>query len=238
MLRWLLLIPLALMLSLSVFSFMALLLAPEQQFGPEQVAGVNFNVIQLESQLNTQRRVRPAPLLPKQPQSIPVSKQSPVSKHIAAPQKELLHSLLKPSPVLAMELSPSGLAISAPLQESFNTLADSGATSKPSAESLVEQAPAVDVAHSQQVMPLHRVEPQYPAKALRRKKEGYVVVNFSINTDGSPVDIEVVEAQPGQLFVREALRAIKRWKYLPMMVNGVATRRGGQVVKLEFKLRP
>lgn len=41
-----------------------------------------------------------------------------------------------------------------------------------------------DFAVNQQVMPLHRVEPNYPAKALQRGVEGYVILRFTIDELG------------------------------------------------------
>jgi protein TonB len=96
---------------------------------------------------------------------------------------------------------------------------------------------AIKLAQNSQVMPLHRIEPSYPARALKRKIEGYVVMKFSIDEQGKPMDISVVEGNPSGVFDREATRALVRWKYQPMMVNGTPTVREGQTVKLEFKLQ-
>ncbi|RTZ16773.1 energy transducer TonB [Vibrio aquaticus] len=93
-----------------------------------------------------------------------------------------------------------------------------------------------DFGGSQQAMPLYRVEPRYPAKALKRGAEGYVVMKFTIGPTGKPTDIEVLEAKPKRMFEREAVRALKKWKYQPQVVDGKAMAQLGQTVKLEFKL--
>jgi len=93
-----------------------------------------------------------------------------------------------------------------------------------------------DFGSNQQAMPLYRVEPRYPAKALKRGAEGFVIMSFTINETGRPVDIKVTDANPRRMFEREAMRALKNWKYQPKVVDGKAIAQVGQTVKLEFKL--
>lgn len=90
---------------------------------------------------------------------------------------------------------------------------------------------------NQQVMPLHRVEPNYPAKALQRGVEGYVTLRFNIDELGKTRDIEVVDANPKRYFEREAMLALRNWKYQPKMVDGKAVVQTGLTVRLEFKLQ-
>ena len=93
-----------------------------------------------------------------------------------------------------------------------------------------------DFGSNQQAMPLYRVEPRYPAKALKRGAEGFVIMSFTIDETGRPVDIKVTDANPRRMFEREAMRALKNWKYQPKVVDGKAISQVGQTVKLEFKL--
>lgn len=93
-----------------------------------------------------------------------------------------------------------------------------------------------DFGSNQQAMPLYRVEPRYPARALKKGAEGYVLMSFTIDKTGRPTDITVVEAKPRRLFEREAKRALKKWKYQPKVVDGRAIAQIGQTVKLEFKI--
>lgn len=98
------------------------------------------------------------------------------------------------------------------------------------------QAPAVQGKADRMVMPLYRVEPRYPRKALRLGKQGYVTLSFDINEKGQVNNIVVLEAQPKHLFEREARRALKKWKYKPMLVNGQPKSQLGQKIRLEFKM--
>ncbi|MDH5916691.1 energy transducer TonB [Vibrio splendidus] len=106
-----------------------------------------------------------------------------------------------------------------------------------SVDGLAINAPTFsDFGSNQQAMPLYRVEPRYPAKALKRGAEGHVIMSFTIDETGRPIDIQVTDANPRRMFEREAMRALKKWKYQPKVVDGKAIAQVGQTVKLDFKL--
>lgn len=86
--------------------------------------------------------------------------------------------------------------------------------------------------------PLVRVEPRYPVAAARGGIQGWVQLSFSVDTDGSVTDIAVVAAEPKRMFEQEAIKALKRWKYQPLVVQGKAARRDGLKVQLDFNLDP
>jgi periplasmic protein TonB len=86
------------------------------------------------------------------------------------------------------------------------------------------------------VIPLVRIEPDYPARAASRGIEGYVVVQFTITPAGTIKDPKVVEAQPSGIFDQAAIKAVSKWKYNPKVEDGVAVERRGVQVKLAFKL--
>lgn len=70
------------------------------------------------------------------------------------------------------------------------------------------------------IRPLRMDPPDYPRDAYRRRQEGYVVVEFTINAQGGTENIEVVEAQPRGAFDAEARRAVARWTFEPAMRDG------------------
>jgi protein TonB len=70
------------------------------------------------------------------------------------------------------------------------------------------------------VVPLVRVDPQWPREALLSGAEGWVLIEFTILEDGSVADARVIESSPGRLFERSALRAISRWRFRPRIVDG------------------
>lgn len=84
--------------------------------------------------------------------------------------------------------------------------------------------------------PIVRIEPQYPIAAARDGKEGWVQLSFTINEIGGVDDVEVINAEPKRLFDREAIRALRKWKYKPKVVDGKAVKQPGMTVQLDFKL--
>lgn len=84
--------------------------------------------------------------------------------------------------------------------------------------------------------PIVRIDPKYPPQAARDGTEGWVELSFTINEVGGVEDVEVIAAEPKRVFDREAKRALRKWKYRPKVVDGVAMRQPGLKVKLEFTL--
>jgi TonB family protein len=85
------------------------------------------------------------------------------------------------------------------------------------------------------IMPLIKVNPIYPNRAVSHGIEGWVRIEFTIQADGSVTDAVVVKAMPEDVFDDAALTAINQWQFKPKMVNGVAVpQRAGQ--QLQFKL--
>lgn len=66
--------------------------------------------------------------------------------------------------------------------------------------------------------------PRYPIEALRAGTGGEVLVAFTVGTDGRVIRASVVQASPARVFEREALNAVKRWRYAPLDAP-VTTRR-------------
>ena len=58
--------------------------------------------------------------------------------------------------------------------------------------------------------------PRYPPEALRAGTSGEVLVEITIGTDGSVTNARVVRATPARVFDREALNAVRRWKFEPI----------------------
>jgi protein TonB len=80
--------------------------------------------------------------------------------------------------------------------------------------------PAVPGGETRAVRPLRMDPPEYPRDAFRRRQEGYVVMEFTINTQGGTEDISIVEAQPRGAFDMEARRAVARWTFEPALRDG------------------
>ena len=85
-------------------------------------------------------------------------------------------------------------------------------------------------------VPLVRVDPNYPPRARQQGIEGWVTLRFTITPVGTVSDVSVIKARPPSVFDREAVRAVRKWRYNPKLEGGVAVSRPNQTVKLEFEL--
>ena len=86
------------------------------------------------------------------------------------------------------------------------------------------------------VIPLVRVNPDYPQRALQRELEGWVQVQFTITAAGTVKDAVVVDAEPKETFDDAALTAIARWRYNPKVENGAPVERVGVQTRIVFQL--
>lgn len=86
-----------------------------------------------------------------------------------------------------------------------------------------------------EVVPLNNIQPAYPRRALEMGVEGYVKLAFTINRLGQVENIRVVEADPPNMFEREARRAAARWRFAPRTENGRSIEREA-VKTLTFRL--
>ena len=90
-------------------------------------------------------------------------------------------------------------------------------------------------------LPIYKPAPQYPRRALARGIEGYVVVEFTITSNGSVKDPRVVggydsAGAPTDVFNNAALNAVERFKYRPPMSEGQAVEQHGVRNRISFKL--
>ncbi len=88
----------------------------------------------------------------------------------------------------------------------------------------------------QDVVPLVRVDPEYPARAKQRGIEGWVAIEFTISPVGTVQNAVVIAAEPRVIFNRAALRAIRKWKYNPKIEGGVPVVRPGVQVRIRFEI--
>lgn len=86
------------------------------------------------------------------------------------------------------------------------------------------------------VIPLVRIAPEYPRRALSRGIEGWVQVQFTITATGAVKDATVVAADPEGVFEEAALNSIARWRYNPKVEGGVAVERVGVQTVIRFVL--
>jgi TonB family protein len=69
------------------------------------------------------------------------------------------------------------------------------------------------------LVPLVRIQPDYPAEGLASGREGMVIVVFTVTAQGTTRDVVVAEASE-PVFAAPAVAAVQRWRYQPQMVDG------------------
>lgn len=65
------------------------------------------------------------------------------------------------------------------------------------------------------LVPISTPQPAYPPEARRAGASGEVTVSFTVNTDGSVSDVELVSAKPRGVFDRSVQGAVRRWRFQP-----------------------
>lgn len=84
-------------------------------------------------------------------------------------------------------------------------------------------------------LPIVRVAPVYPARALSRGLEGFVDMSFTVTTTGSVRDPIVLQST-SSLFERAAIQAVLKFKYKPRVVDGVPVDVPGVKTRISFEL--
>lgn len=84
-------------------------------------------------------------------------------------------------------------------------------------------------------LPIVRVAPVYPARALSRGLEGYVDMSFTVTTAGTVKD-PVVMFSTSSLFERAAIRAVLKFKYKPRVVDGVPVEVPNVKTRITFQI--
>ena len=70
--------------------------------------------------------------------------------------------------------------------------------------------------------PIRLITPRYPARALERELEGFCVVSFTIDEEGAVKEdsVQVIRADPENIFDRASVSAVTRFQFEPMVENG------------------
>ena len=86
-------------------------------------------------------------------------------------------------------------------------------------------------------LPIVKVAPIYPQRALSRGIEGYCVVQYTVTRQGTIRDPMIVEDQcTSSLFHRASLQAALKFKYKPRVVDGQAIEVPGVQNKFTYEI--
>jgi protein TonB len=64
--------------------------------------------------------------------------------------------------------------------------------------------------------------PKYPIESLRKKEQGTVLLHLTVGADGSVTDIVIARSSGFERLDNAALRAVRAWRWRPMMRAGQA----------------
>lgn len=84
-------------------------------------------------------------------------------------------------------------------------------------------------------LPIVRVAPVYPSRALSRGVEGFVDLSFTVTEAGTVKDPVVIQST-SSLFDRAAIRAVLKFKYKPRVVDGVPVEVPNVKTRITFKI--
>lgn len=86
-------------------------------------------------------------------------------------------------------------------------------------------------------LPLNKVAPVYPQRALARGIEGFCTVTYTVTERGTTRDISVVDGEcSNRLFQRASIEAARKFKYKPRVRGGKAVATSGVRNRFEFNL--
>jgi protein TonB len=77
------------------------------------------------------------------------------------------------------------------------------------------------------------VSPTYPDAARKRGVEGWVELAFTVQTNGTVDNVEIRNASPAEVFDDAAMRAVRQWRFEPVVRNGEKVEQRA-MVRLKF----
>ncbi|MBV1876068.1 MAG: energy transducer TonB [Pseudomonadales bacterium] len=99
-------------------------------------------------------------------------------------------------------------------------------------------------------LPIVKVQPRYPQRALSRGQTGWVIVEFTVSAQGTVKDANVVDNcawtksksqgqcidNPHTVFDKAAMKAALKFKYKPKVIDGEPVETAGVQNKIIFEL--
>lgn len=192
-------VPVGLLLTLVFFVLLAEMVQMDQmrELPEDDAADISLFMLRDESETEVRKRARPEPPEP-------------------APEKPAMPSISQPLQNMSMSEAPT------PDIDLPDIAAESSFQLDVDLSQFQPGESAVQIAENP--MPLSRVNPRYPRKALRRGLEGEVVLEFTVDANGDVVEdsIKVISATPEGVFDSTSMRALSRWRFQPRKQGGQA----------------
>jgi periplasmic protein TonB len=77
--------------------------------------------------------------------------------------------------------------------------------------------------------------PVYPESARRRGEQGRVMLQVSVSTDGTPLEVDVLATSGHPSLDSAALSAVRQWRFIPASQAGMPVRAFAEV-PIRFRL--
>ena len=100
----------------------------------------------------------------------------------------------------------------------------------------VETGGLGDFSGDGEYLPIVKVAPIYPRRALTRNIEGHVLLEFVVTATGTVRDPVVLEAKPPGFFERAAIQAALKFKYKPKVMDGEPVEVSGVRNRIVFEM--
>jgi TonB family protein len=89
---------------------------------------------------------------------------------------------------------------------------------------LASETPAEQ--EGEDIVPIVRANPDYPTRALEQGVKGWVQLEFDVTDLGTVDNVRVVDSTD-EVFERNAIAAVQRWRYVPKFEDGLPVRQAG-----------
>lgn len=84
-------------------------------------------------------------------------------------------------------------------------------------------------------LPIVKVAPKYPARASSKGTEGYCTVEYTVTKTGETTDVKTVDC-PQSVFSSASIKAAKKFKYKPRVIDGEAIEVPGVRNRFTFEM--
>jgi len=85
--------------------------------------------------------------------------------------------------------------------------------------------------------PIKRLPPKYPVKEAKAGRDGWVVMSFIVEPNGSTSNVLIEDSSGSREFENEASKALKKWTFQPASENGKAIQQCKNTVQLDFRMK-
>ena len=142
----------------------------------------------------------------------------PATLRVSAPTLPVPVLPPSPAPVVVSRLSPVVAASAATITEVRAAQERGGApTSTPPVSEARDPLSVAAVILERE----YAVDPEFPEIARDEDLTGYVDLEFLVHADGTVSDVTVLKAQPLGVFEKNAVAAVRQWRYRPIERDGV-----------------